>query len=150
MSDLLLRFGMKLQQSCQNFTICARGTYWEKTFVLKKISYRTFSGMRAKSFRPDFEQKLPTFPEEIFHGKNISFKKSCLFSVYAKVLVRIIGRNILASCSKLLFGCPEERVSWKKLLPKKNHFFPQLDLEQNFFDMIVLRQLSDSLEKIAI
>ena len=36
LSDLLLGFGKKLQQSCQIFTLYARGTNWGKTFVLKK------------------------------------------------------------------------------------------------------------------
>ena len=38
-SDLFLRFSMKLQQSCKNFTLClsARGLFWEETFVLKKV-----------------------------------------------------------------------------------------------------------------
>ena len=34
---LLLRFGMKLQQRCQNFTFCAREFFRAKTIFLKKV-----------------------------------------------------------------------------------------------------------------
>ena len=68
-------------------------------------------------------KKLLTFPEAVFYGKKTLLKTSCYFRVYAVLFFRIIGRNVLARCSRLHFCCPDERASWKKLLMEKLIFF---------------------------
>ena len=145
MSELLLRFGMKLQQSYQISTFCARRFFWAKTFVLKKnFSCRTFFELRAKSFRPDFLKKLPRSPEENFHCKKIHFKEITFFLSLCRSLFRKIGKNVLVRCSNPQFNCPEVHDSWKNIaFGKLLIFFSNSDLEQILYESSVatFRQL---------
>ena len=126
MSELILRFGMKFQQSYQNFTFCARRFFWAKTFVLKKsLITELFSNCEPKNFRADFLKKLPRSPEENFHCKEIHFKEIMIFLGLCRSLFRKIGKNDLVGCSKRQFNCPEMHDSWKNIA-FGNLFFSQI------------------------
>ena len=103
--------------------------FWKKKFLLQNF-FRTAS----EKFSAGFVKKLPTFSEEIFQGKIISYGKIMSFSGLCKSFFRIIGRNVLARCSKLHCSCPDEPDSWKKLFLENVEFFSNSDLEQFFFE----------------
>ena len=137
LSDLLLRFDEKLQQSCQNLTLYAKPTFRGKTnFLNKSLNTEFFSDCEWKVSAGFFKQ-YPTFSEEVFQRKDISFQKIMSFPGYCRQFFRIFGRNVLARCSKLHFKRPEEHDSWKKLLFENVDFFSNSDLEQILYESFV-------------
>ena len=87
LSDLFLRFSMKLQQSCKNFTLCvsARGLFWGETFVLKKVQSKKLFRTASEKFRPNFSNIFRRFRRKFFTEKSFLFRKSCLLPVNAGI-----------------------------------------------------------------
>ena len=93
----------------------------EKQLLWKKFILGHFRTLR-RTFSAGLLKKLPTFLEETFHGKNFPFENYAIFGLMQKFF-RNFGKNAFARWSKLHFSCPEEHVSWKKLLSKRVDFF---------------------------
>ena len=69
----------------------------------------------------------------------------CFSGLYSNFF-RKTCRNVVARWSKLLFSCPEQHKSWKKLLFGKCWFFSNSDLEHILFESFAatFRQLREN------
>ena len=105
LTELFLRFGMKLQQSYQIFTFCARRFFWAKSFVLKKSLFtELFSNCERRISGRILLKKLPRSPEENFHCKKIHFKEIMFFWVYTEVCSgKLLVKTFSFFCEKILF-----------------------------------------------
>ena len=103
----------------------------EKHLFWKKFNFRTFFGLRAKSFLPDFLKKTSDVSRGKISRLEKSFQKNHVLLGLCRSVFRKIGRNVLVRCSKLHFNCPEEHDSWKKTAYRKS-FFTKMDIEQTF------------------
>ena len=120
----------------------------EKHLFWKKVLLQNFFRNATKKLSARFVKKLPTFSEEIFQGKIISYGKIMSFSGLCKSFFRIIGRNVFSRCSRHSFLL--YRWAWflKKLL-LENVDFSHVRIWSKSCSQ-VLRQLFASLKKIAI
>ena len=73
LTELFLRFGMKLQQSYQIFTFCARRFFWAKTFVLKKRLITELFRTASENFPGGFFKKTSKVSRGKFSLQEDSF-----------------------------------------------------------------------------
>ena len=135
MSDLLLRFGQNFQQTSENCKIFAWEVFWGKTDVLKKNS-QYFFRTASEAFLAGLLKNFPTFLEEIFPRKNFSFKKIMSLSCLWRCFFPDIRSKRFGKVFKTAFRCPEEHVSWKKLLLRKVHFLFKIGHGAKFFESL--------------
>ena len=146
---MLLKFGKKLQQSCQNFILYAKWTFWGKIFVLNKsLITELFLDCEWKISAGFFKQ-LPTFSEEVFYGKSISFQKIMSFPGLCRNFFRILCRNVLGKMFKTAFQLSRGAWFLEKTAFLKMLILSQLPIWSDSCSKI-LRQLFASWEKIAI
>ena len=97
--------------------------------LLKKNS--CFEQILNPELFPDYErkffdrvfEKLPTFPEEIFHGTNISLEKSCRFRLHAAVSPWYLVKTFWQYVQNCISVVQRSMIPEKQLLLEKVDFF---------------------------
>ena len=148
-SGLLLRFDKKLQQSCQNFTLYTKSTFWGKTFNLNKSLLTDFFSDCERKVSARFFKHFPTFSEEVFYRKKHFFSKNLVFSRLMQKNLPDIWQKRIGKLLKTAFQL--SRGAW---FLEKTAFLKMLIFSQiricSISCLKVLQQLFDSLQIITI
>ena len=148
MSNFLWRLGKKINRVAKTALYILEEPFEEKQLFWKEFNFKTFFGLWAKYFRPNFFKKILRSQRNMFTKKGL-FWKYHVFSGFMQKIFRIFGRNVLARWGQLLFSYPAEHVSWKIFtLAKPDIFFKSPSWSKTF--SIVVRNLFDSIVKSGI
>ena len=144
-SGLLLGFDSKLQQSCQNFTLYTKSTFWGKTFFLNKVYLQKFFRTAIGKFLPDFSNNFQRFQRKFFTEKTFLFKKSCLFPANAEIYSGYLVETFWQDVQKRISVVQRNMIPGKNCFFENVGFFSNSNLEHILFESFAatFRQLTD-------